>query len=226
MLQLGMDLRRHVKEGCVKIRLALVLALSVSVLALASSSTDQLHIKFERQHAFQNGRQKFVVTVTNTAKELFRGKVHITAIDKTGKMVDSDTIFLDDGLPPDGAQKFAILWLREPAQIASLKYDVSGSFQAVPAQRIDVQYEEVGRRPGLNYMSVFIYTAAKDRESLQKIVGVYKARYSSLNGFQIFFLSDRKKAARDLPMSDAALSCLFAQYWRNKSNGKESLDFN
>jgi hypothetical protein len=75
-------------------------------------------------------------------------------------------------------------------------------------------------------MSVFIYTPAKDRKSLQKIVGVYKARYGSLNGFQIFFFSDRKKAARDLPMSDAALACLFAQYWLNKSNGKESLDLN
>lgn len=207
-----------------KPRIALAFAFLVSTLATAAGVFDQIRVTFDRQQAFKEGRQKFVVTVTNTSKRLFRGTVRVTAVDGVDKRVDSDTILLNDGLPPDGSQKFAILWFKDPARIATLKYEISGSLHEAPTAPADVPFEELGRRPGMNYMNVFLYTPVKDRSSLEKIVKIYKERYASLNGFQLFFFSDRKKAARDFPMSDAALSSLVGQYWRNRSNGKEALE--
>jgi len=182
-----------------------------------------IDIKYERQNTFNNGRQKFVVIVTNSTELLFKGNVSVTAVDPIDNSVDRDTIPLYDGLPPGGAKKFAILWFKEPMRIAELKFKVTGNyFDAAPATT-DVPYEEVGSQAGLNYMSIFVYTPKKDRASLQKIVNIYKARYASLNGFQILFFSDRKKAARSIPMSDAAVSVMFGSYHRNRSSGLDEL---
>lgn len=193
--------------------------------AFSVGSLDQIRVQWERQDVFKDGRQKFVVTVTNSSKELFKGTVQISGVDVADSTIDWDTIFLNDGLAPNGAKKFAILWLKNASRITSVKYSVAGKFQTIKVGKIDVPFEETGLRPGLNYMNVFVYTPVKDRESLQKIIAIYKKRYNSLRGFQIMFFNDKAKAARDLPMSDAALSCQFASYFINKSNGKEGLEF-
>jgi hypothetical protein len=210
-----------------KPRIALVFTLLGSCLASAAAGTfDQIQVTSERQRVFKEGRQKFVITVKNTSKLLFKGTVRVIAVDATDNRIDSDTILLNDGLPPDDSQKFAILWFKDPARIATVKYEIFGSLREIAKNHSDVPFEELGRRPGMNYMNVFVYTPKKDRSSLEKIVKIYKERYAALAGFQVFFFNDRKRAARNVPMSDAAIACLTAQYWYNKNNGKESLDFN
>jgi hypothetical protein len=182
---------------------------------------NQIQINYEKQHAFKDGRQKFVVTVTNASKKLFKGSIRVEAVDGIDKSVDSDTL-LEFELPPY-AEKIALLWFKEPDRIATLKYRISGNLYAVSTAKIDVPFEELGLRTGQSYMSVFVYTPAKDRASLLKIVKIYKKRYSSLHGFRIAFFSDRNKAAHDFPMSDDALSCWIGNYSRNNSTGLDEL---
>ena len=112
---------------------------------------------------------------------------------------------------------------RNFTRIVSFEYQVTSNYRNVSAPAIDVPFEELGRRPGNSNMTVFIYTSATDRASLQKIVNVYKNRYGGLNGFQILFFDDRKSAARNFPMSDAALAANVADYAANKSNGLNKL---
>lgn len=182
-----------------------------------------IDIQYERQKAINDGRQKFVVIFTNSTKQLFKGNVRVTAVDPIDSRVDRDTILLDDGLPPGGAKKFAILWFKEPQRIVKLKFEVTGNyFDAAPAAT-DVPYEEIGSQAGLNYMSIFVYTPKKDRASLQEIANIYKTRYAGLNGFQVLFFGDRKKAARIIPMSDAAVDVMIGGYHRNKTSGLDGL---
>lgn len=88
-------------------------------------------------------------------------------------------------------------------------------------------YEELSLRPGTDnvYMNVFVYTQATDRPTLQKIVKIYKKKYSKLRtGFAIMFFNNKDKAARDYPMSDDALSCNTYVYHYNRNTGFDKLE--
>ena len=88
----------------------------------------------------------------------------------------------------------------------------------------DVSYEELALCPGQNAMGVYVYTSAKDKSSLQKIVKIYKKRYAKLNMFNVQFFSDRKKGKTECyDMSDDALSCWVGSYWCNKATGVNEL---
>ncbi len=199
----------------------LLFSFLVPMFALAGGKFDQIHVNYDRLDSFKDGRQAFRVKVTNSSKQSFTGTVKVDAVDGIDKRVDSDTI-LKFELPPS-AEKVALLWFKEPASIEKLKYGVSGNLSNVSTAKIDVSFEEVGLRPGGNYMTVFVYSPAKDRASLKKISKIYKKRYSSLNGFSVNFFNDRNKAGRDIPMSDDALSCWTGSYSRNKSTGLDEL---
>jgi hypothetical protein len=93
--------------------------------------------------------------------------------------------------------------------------------------KIDVPFEEIGRWPGLNAMNVFIYTQPKDRASLEKIVKLYKKRYSSFNVLFIQFFNDQKKTAHIMDhrndITDDEWKCEIGSYSRNKNTGLDRL---
>ncbi len=97
--------------------------------------------------------------------------------------------------------------------------------------KIDVPYEQLGVFKHSNFRCVFIYTTAKDRGSLLKIVTVYKKRYSSMAAFQIYFFNNREKGKVGTPwlrdvmgdLSNEENSCLIANYSHNKGTGFDQL---
>jgi hypothetical protein len=85
------------------------------VASAIAGSLDQIQIYSNRQQVFNDGRQKFVVAATNTSDQLFKGTVKVIAVDEIDKRIDSDTMYLDDGLPP------GVRVLRAPARALALR---------------------------------------------------------------------------------------------------------
>ena len=170
-------------------------------------------------------RQKIVATVTNTSGYLFKGTVRVIALDVRGDRVDSDTIlFQEGGIAPDGIQKQAILWFKNPQAIAAFRYVVNGSFERVPeVETTDVAFEQVGQIA--NRSIFFIYTRHKDQRTLQKIINLYKQRYGSGGFLKLLFFDDKARAGRSMPLNDAAMECFFANYTFNRSANFERLDY-
>lgn len=188
------------------------------------SDLEKIVFEYERQEVFKGSQQKFFITIRNNSKKVFKGFVEVLGKDFQEHTVDSDTIFVDK-LAPNGAERGAILWFENPNRIDSLYSRISGEFTPITVKAPDVPYEEVGKRAGLNYMTFFVYTPSKKRDSLQKIIDMYKTRYNSLFGFQIWFFDNKQNTPQDLPLSDKAKKCQFANYARNKNNGYDELTF-
>ncbi len=189
-----------------------------------AAGPEGIDISFEKQHAFKDGKQKFVVTISNKSKDLFKGTVTVKGVDASGKTVDSDVILLDEGLPGSGSQKTALLWFKQGHKIHDLKIEVSGKTEAQKTVDIGVPYEETGLDPGNSHMTVLLFTPTKDKGDLMKIAQVYDERFAKLGGFRILFFSNRKNTPKKFPLSKANEKAQYATYWKNRNNGKSGLD--
>ena len=192
-------------------------------------SLDTIACTIEQQgiHPTARGpRLKLVAMVKNNSDHRFKGTVRVTACDVTGGRVDSDLIFFDGGIGPDGMEKKAILWFKTPEAISAFKYQASGDFEAVAdLGTAGVSFEQVGQVSGRPFF--FIYTPKQDRASLEKIIAAYRKRHPNSFGgrLRLYFFNDKSKAARKFPMDDAAMSCHFAMYGWNKRTNWERLNF-
>lgn len=212
------------KEKMMKSTYLLPLVLIFTLFGATGTALDGIKVTIEKQDTFQKKKQKVIVRVKNEAKGFFKGTVSVKGLDAEGKSVDYDTLFFtDEPLSGSGSEQFAILWFKNPDKLNRFTYQVSGSIIPDKQTKIDVSYEEVGTHPGTNYMTIFIYTAKKDRASLKKIAKVYDKRFSTLNGFQIFFFNNKKHTPKRLPMSKLASKALFADYFKNRRNKKSGL---
>lgn len=194
-----------------------------AVAQAAADSADFDKLSFESKPLTsdldQDGRQHFLLIVTNMSHRTFVGSVVVRALDAAGRKVDSD-ILGPATIPADGGDVRATTWFEKPFAIRKFDMSPSGTFQTLAPISATVPFEELSVSHGSN---VFIYTASRDSAALWKIAQAYKGRYAAQNVLAIEFFHDRKRAARRFPMSDAALSVLTGAYEFNRTSGFEQL---
>jgi hypothetical protein len=105
-----------------------------------------------------------------------------------------------------------------------------------PAKTTAIPFDELGvfKHPVNNpsYAEIFIYTSTTKHEDIQKIINIYKKRYSGLIAFQIFFFNDRHKSQiGELwlggagNMSDETWSCEIGHYIFNTTDKSEKEEY-
>ena len=94
----------------------------------------KIKVSFEWQDAWKEGGKKLIVTAENNSEYRFKGTIKVVGKSYRDETIDSGTLFLDDdiGLAPDGGERFALLWFKNPEAISTLSYLIRGSFQAEP----------------------------------------------------------------------------------------------
>jgi hypothetical protein len=193
------------------------------------SLTDKIQMNFKRPGNFDGDKEQFPITISNLSDKQFQGSIYIDAVDLSNKRIDGDSI-IDFKLAPK-AEKMAILWFKNSANINTLKYSVTGKLNTIVTEEIDVPFKEENLRPGVNYMTVTLSTPVKDRTNLQKIVNIYKKKYKEVNGFSITFFDSSTNANKFLSLTDnssddevnAAANRITADYAFNATSGLDEL---
>jgi len=154
-------------------------------------------------------KQLFLVTFKNTSNLLFKGTVSVSPLDISGEEVGGwlagDIFdFSDKGIAPGGAIK-GNLWCEHPERIRAFRHTAAGEFYAGPPLPSDCSFEEIGRcryKVLGNAMHVVLYTPARDRPVVEKIVDGYAMRYGGPGGHMVLHFFDNKDdAAKYLAIS-------------------------
>ena len=90
-----------------------------------------------------------------------------------------------------------------------------------PEQKLKLpKFRNIGSQGGFH----FVYTESKTEEELMQIAEFYRKVNKGKPAFGIHFFNDDKKAARKLPMDNAAMSSWFASYNFDKEAGIDKLE--
>ncbi len=87
-----------------------------------------------------------------------------------------------------------------------------------------LEYEEIGKQVGNNYISFFVYTPYKEKDKLNEIVAIYKNKYKGLRAMNIRFYGDKNHSPRNFKEAARSYPFQTASYFLNKSTGYEKLD--
>lgn len=170
------------------------------------SPTDYITTEVQFQDVFPDMGQKVVVYIKNNHKtHAFDGRVRVNILNDQGREVGSELFFVT--LAPEGQQS-GILWAKPGG--TKFNYKPSGQFKEVPAaaNQKTSDYEVVGKRTGLNYITFYVVVPDMSKDRLMRISRTFQQSYTKdlLFGFQVFFFPASKadEARKEDPDIDLA----------------------